>query len=124
MSYEHCDKHDEDATNGCPDCAIEDVREDYGLAPADVAGVRLWLGKHRDVTKSRYFGMDWETLENLCNAAHAFLVSEVMHRTDGVPLDDERLTGPPIRICEHKDCTRPALWEEGVDECPMCEDHQ
>lgn len=26
MSYEHCDKHDQDATNGCTACMAEDAR--------------------------------------------------------------------------------------------------
>lgn len=38
MSYEHCEQHDEDATNGCPRCKAASAYEDaadYGSVMSD-----------------------------------------------------------------------------------------
>lgn len=48
MSYEHCDQHDQDATNGCPECeavgsgaavggnAIDEYQRDAGLTATNI----------------------------------------------------------------------------------------
>ncbi len=36
MSYEHCDTHDREATNGCPDCVREEIVSEYGIAPHEL----------------------------------------------------------------------------------------
>lgn len=44
MSYEHCDQHDQDATNGCPECEeIEEQREPVRPFAREVAVIEFCL---------------------------------------------------------------------------------
>lgn len=38
MSYEHCEKHDLDATNGCPKCGAEELVEEAFEVAAELLG--------------------------------------------------------------------------------------
>lgn len=111
MSYEHCDAHDEDATNGCESCYREDVAEHRRSIIALLRRVR---------TQSA------EELFDELDAKFAEIAHERFSQTGSYWPDKKRESGPGdvTEILKGLECAHAAISECHPDcghlRCPDC----
>jgi hypothetical protein len=133
MSYEHCDEHDEDATNGCPLCILKEKRgamkitrvlegERYTAPAEEGAGYRSEIAVEDGFEVTHLGGCFW--------VSDVLLEQAIEERNRSVPdesledvYDDGEVitTGTPLVAAADVDAAEAALVARANERCPRCE---